>query len=1395
MGTLQNLIVKLSPVLPYVLAGVFVSILIILLILLLIFRSAKKDSLPQEPGQEALRDPEDLKQDAPAAPKATLSGLKLRRSFKRALKLLKTNVPGRNYQYKIPWLLMVGEDGSGKTTALQNSGLNLSLGDPVGEGPEVKEACNWWFFERGIVLDIAGDLVLREDGKTADDRLWRLLLRLLQKHRLERPIDGLVLAVPVTDLIYTAGRGEPDLNRVAEKAEYLYKKIWNAQKALGMTFPVYVLITKCDQIEGFPSLCQELPDWFKENIFGWSNPYSIDTAYATDWVDEGFQGIEHDLSQLQYELFTEGTDLRESDGLLLFSENVQSLLEPLRLFMDRLFKQSVYHESFIFRGFYFCGDSGFDTYKAGQIKTFFIKDLFEKKIFPEFKLARPLAKTLISRNRTVLAIQAIALLMLVAGGLGLWSTHKRLKADINDALPVFRKIIGDVDALKKYDTDTPKTKYELIKGKSLFKNEAEHMLNEIGRIKRYDSAFIPSSWFSSIDENNEEALTQAFEKIIFEGMKFQLINKTRQTFRKLESEPERYPRGRELKSVQDLPEFRRLRTFIKDLKSLKRVARQYNLIVEKGTTDLNLFADISRYLFDDIKLHEDFFTDAQTYDEALKDAHGTAFDFARFEWKAQVFTLKKEIRRLNKRLFLDNDIRRSLNKLLKELTVFGKKNRSSIQDRQMIENLLATMAQTEKVIANPAFSWVFTESFFENEPFQELLELIKQLDFLEDKILREIQDKGETNFRLLKREFEQAKTELIGPLLAREEETGVIMPELSSQTLTFKTTLRALLENEFLILEPVHFLETQAGKLARFRWDASVLAEAVNLFKPYDEYIKSIKGELKDFSGRTQTIFTEGARNGLDNKLQSLIYAAKLELFSGGIDARPRETDVSSEIKNFKDAAQNLKQLLGNCEKLGLIKSQRMLSDYLYQQIHSLLKTIDGFLETDNLFAVRQGDFSWWDGGQGLTLAAFEAADDKELENYLQLQRKRVEHLANEYARPLIEFTMDADILQRLNGRQQGRKENLLVFKWERIISAIDKYNNKKPENSITVLEKFILFDMNKINPENYFEKISPQDLNEESGDIFLRRKTHLQRMLFMQCQMLAAKKIFKDYAQINVAFNRQLAGRFPFSSLKQKVVYAEADPEDIRDFYRLYDRYAAAVKNILKINEQFATSGKPALEFLEQMGTVRQLFSSYLDGEKEKGKFPAFTTYIDSEGNEKEKVPVFDFAVVFRVNRKEEIGANRIIDWKLSVAQKEFKYGGAESMGRWRYGDPVHLSLRWAKNSLDYPSFAGEQDGVRIKDRTVEYEFNNQWSLIRFLALHTASAGDFDQLIDPKPHTLKFVIDTVGEGTQIKDAGKSKTRLYIRMIILTPDKKKQVLVMPFFPDQAPELEFAQMDG
>ncbi|MBN2125896.1 MAG: hypothetical protein JW821_16485, partial [Deltaproteobacteria bacterium] len=450
MGAITQLVFTLSPILPYALVGLVFLILFVLGLLLYLFRTSKK-LVPKKEAAEEAPEPAESGREAPPAKKAAVSGLGLRRSFSKAVRVLRANVSGRNYRYQIPWYLMVGEAASGKTATLNRSGLNLPLGKPIGEGPEIRKGCNWWFFEKGIVLDIAGDLILRADGRTSDDRGWRLLLRLLQKHRPQRPIDGIILSVPCEDLLGAGEKGEADFNRIAEKADHLYKKLWQTQKALGIRLPVYVLVTKCDQIEGFQSFCREIPSRLSHNIFGWSNPYAVDTGYTGDWVREAFEGMHAELSHVQFEIFSEGTEILERDGLFLFPTNLQSISESVHVYLDHLFRESVYHESFIFRGLYFCGDSGTEEERGRAKKPFFLRDLFDKKIFPEFSLARPATRSVLSKNRSVLAAQIVAGLLVLIGGLGLWRAAARLQVDKSALLPVLEQVAEDVNQLRDRD--------------------------------------------------------------------------------------------------------------------------------------------------------------------------------------------------------------------------------------------------------------------------------------------------------------------------------------------------------------------------------------------------------------------------------------------------------------------------------------------------------------------------------------------------------------------------------------------------------------------------------------------------------------------------------------------------------------------------------------------------------------------------------------------------------------------------------------------------------------------------------------------------------------------------------------------------------------------------------
>jgi type VI secretion system protein ImpL len=86
-------------------------------------KRARRISFTADPAVKAQPDP---KNPAPSEFLNYASGLELRTSFKRSLRLLKSYVTGRDYRYRVPWFLMTGESESGKTTILDANGVNLS---------------------------------------------------------------------------------------------------------------------------------------------------------------------------------------------------------------------------------------------------------------------------------------------------------------------------------------------------------------------------------------------------------------------------------------------------------------------------------------------------------------------------------------------------------------------------------------------------------------------------------------------------------------------------------------------------------------------------------------------------------------------------------------------------------------------------------------------------------------------------------------------------------------------------------------------------------------------------------------------------------------------------------------------------------------------------------------------------------------------------------------------------------------------------------------------------------------------------------------------------------------------------------------------------------------------
>ncbi|AKJ02241.1 type VI secretion system protein ImpL [Archangium gephyra] len=322
----------------------------------------------------------------------------------------------RERRYQVPWLMMVGEPGSGRTSLAAGANLRRPYGSPT---RREMEAGGWgvWLFDQGVVLDMPG----MTEQPTEE---WQGILQHLKRVRGQRPIDGLLLTVPATHLTGPKALDEVGLERMAQG---LFKGLQSLRGELGVRVPVSVIITRSDVIPGFSSFCRTLPPDRREEMLGWSSPYSPQEPYSPAWVDEAFQVIHRELCGLQLELLADGRGKQpDRESAFLFPSELRALAGPVRRLFDVLFQSSVFIQPTLLRGLYFCGDpeaEGTTSPGAPPRSPAFVTHLLERKAFPESGLASLDVEAARARQRgaTLLKGALAACVLLAALVLGvLW---------------------------------------------------------------------------------------------------------------------------------------------------------------------------------------------------------------------------------------------------------------------------------------------------------------------------------------------------------------------------------------------------------------------------------------------------------------------------------------------------------------------------------------------------------------------------------------------------------------------------------------------------------------------------------------------------------------------------------------------------------------------------------------------------------------------------------------------------------------------------------------------------------------------------------------------------------------------------------------------------------------
>ena len=98
--------------------------------------------------------------------------VQLRERFEEAVATLRAGGRRRTSLYDLPWYIIIGAPGSGKTTALVNSGLHFPVEQRTGRGAlrgvGGTRNCDWWFTDEAVFIDTAGRYLTQDSDPGAD---------------------------------------------------------------------------------------------------------------------------------------------------------------------------------------------------------------------------------------------------------------------------------------------------------------------------------------------------------------------------------------------------------------------------------------------------------------------------------------------------------------------------------------------------------------------------------------------------------------------------------------------------------------------------------------------------------------------------------------------------------------------------------------------------------------------------------------------------------------------------------------------------------------------------------------------------------------------------------------------------------------------------------------------------------------------------------------------------------------------------------------------------------------------------------------------------------------------------------------------------------------------------
>jgi type VI secretion system protein ImpL len=429
-------------------------------------RKKKKENKEAESASAEEKSADDKKPQKQAAPPANDDLNKGAEEVVQFLKSSNLGAGGKEAVYSLPWYIVAGTPKSGKSSLVLGSNLNFQNlpSQRESEQKHVRPTRNvdWRVTSDAVFVDTAGRF--QTEGADADE--WASLVETIKKYRANRPIDGFILTVSAEKIL------NADEREIEETAKVMRARLDEVMQRVKQRFPVYLVFTNADAIEGFRDSFSTSKQEGKTLVWGATIPLEKSENGQT-LFDGEYELLQNSVMKRRLMRLSAPFPPVRQLRIFNFPLHFGSARRKLGAFVATLFRPNPFSESPFLRGFYFtAAPVSKPKSSAGQTmppnapqsigQTYFTERFFRDVVLRD----KDLVKTFQSQRQKppifgwvlTFLVGFVALALLVMAGISL-SNNRAMLADATKKGSAVLGIVredANINPLSKNADDTGK---------------------------------------------------------------------------------------------------------------------------------------------------------------------------------------------------------------------------------------------------------------------------------------------------------------------------------------------------------------------------------------------------------------------------------------------------------------------------------------------------------------------------------------------------------------------------------------------------------------------------------------------------------------------------------------------------------------------------------------------------------------------------------------------------------------------------------------------------------------------------------------------------------------------------------------------------------------------------